>query len=714
MTQPRAHDAVTTEGTQVRQERHAPRERVIFRADIQALRAVAVLLVVGFHLWPAQLTGGYVGVDVFFVISGFLITSHLLQRSFSRPADVLDFWARRRRRLLPASVLVIIVTVLVGTVVLPATQLLALGRDALASTFYFVNWLLASSAVDYLGAQDAPSPLQHFWSLSVEEQFYFVWPILIGVTLWLSSRRARSTTRSVVWVLSCFVAVFLVVSIYWTAVEPASAYFVTPTRLWELGLGGLIGAVALSTRASSAEEAPTSRHLDIRAIAAWVGLLLILLSAFLYTAETPFPGIAAVVPVFGSALFLAADSNGGRLSPSRFLGSRPIQHIGDVSYSLYLWHWPLIVLMPYVIGAPLSLPSKLVIIAASIILASLTKTLVEDPTRNWSWFRGPRRRTFLLAGGAMLIAALVSLAPAIQVSALLAREAEQNANAEVDNRGCFGAAALANDECTLRGTGIVPSPANALGDKSDAYDDDCFSFPPFNRVQRCFYGDESASTSIALVGNSHAGQWLPAMQSVAANTDAKVTTFLGSRCRPTTTMIVFDTQADSEGCSVWGTQVVDLTSQGDFDLIVLSIASIGDIEGVAAEDTFDAVVEGYMSPLREWIASGTPVLIIRDTPIPGVNIPDCVAVNADDFAACDGSRPVWEQPDPLVVAAEQLSSPRITIADFNDSFCDASTCYSVIGGVLVYFDKTHVTATFIDSLSDALTEEIDGVIQANR
>jgi len=700
-----------SEGTQLRR---LPHERVLFRADIQALRAVAVSLVVGFHLWPAQLTGGYVGVDVFFVISGFLITSHLLQRNLSRPAEVIDFWARRLRRLLPASLLVIIVTVLVGTVVLPATQLLALGRDALASTFYFVNWLLASSAVDYLRAQDSPSPLQHFWSLSVEEQFYFVWPLLIGVTVWLFSSRSRGTNRSVVWVLSVFVTVFLTVSVFWTAIAPASAYFVTPARLWELGLGGLIGAVALHFRSSGAARVPTSRYLDIRAIAAWLGLILIFLSAFLFTAETPFPGIAAVIPVFGSALFVAADSNSGRLSPARFLSWRPIQHIGDVSYSLYLWHWPLIILVPYATGAALSLPFKLVIIIAAIILASLTKFLVEDPARNWEWFRGRRWRTLLLAGGGMLIAAIVSLAPAIQVSALLAREAQQNASAEVDNRGCFGAAALANDKCTLRGTGIVPSPANALNDKSDAYDDDCFSFPPFNTVKRCSYGKESASTRIALVGNSHAGQWLPAMQSVATNSDARVTTFLGSRCRPTTSKIVFDTRADSEGCTDWGNKVVDLTSHGDFDLIVVSVASIGEIEGVAAADTFDALVDGYLSPLREWIASGTPVLIIRDTPIPGINIPDCVAINVDDVAACDGDRSVWEQPDPLVAAAKQLANPGITIADFNDSFCDASKCYSVVGGVLVYFDKTHVTATFIDSLSDALAEEINGVIRANQ
>jgi len=673
------------------------------RADIQGLRAIAVLLVLGFHLWPQQLTGGYVGVDVFLVISGFLITSHLLRAPPRSLRDVGDFWARRLRRLLPASLLVIVVTVIAGCLVLPVTRLADLGRDAGAATLYFVNWVLAASSVDYLGAESDPSPLQHYWSLSVEEQFYFLWPLLIAATLWVLARTKTRGRWSLVTVLVLFAGASLATSIIWTGVAPASAYFVTPTRLWELAAGGVLAAVI------AARAAPTLVSPPVRAVAAWLGLGLIAVSAFLFTGETPFPGVAALLPIVGTLLVISARSDGG-FSPTRVLALRPIQHLGDVSYSLYLWHWPLIVLLPFVIGGTLTIAWKLGIIVVAILLATATKLYIEDPVRRARWLSARLVRTYGLAAAGMAVAVAVAFIPIVQVTTIAAASQEQLEEAEEANVDCFGAAALGTDGCELRGTGIVPAPAVAIDDKSDAYLDECFAFPPFDDVATCSYGDPDAKYSIALVGNSHAGQWLPAMQEYVRTHDARVTTFLGSRCRPSSALIVFDTAAISQGCREWGERVVEATTDGQYDLVVLTVASNGELVGVPQSDFYEASVGGFVQPIEAWDEARQPVLLIRDTPIPGFKVPDCVAVNPAAVATCDGPRAEWLTPDPLVTAAEQVDGDHLTVADFSDRFCDAETCYSVLGGVLVYFDALHVSATFSATLAPFLSEEIDALL----
>ena len=691
---PRAHEGRAASGT---------------RTDIQALRAIAVSLVLVYHLWPHRLTGGFTGVDVFFVISGFLITSHLLGRPPRGGRDLAVFWSRRIRRLLPASLLVLVVTLVASRLFAPETQWAATAKQAGASALYAVNWLLASDAVDYLAAENAPSPVQHFWSLSVEEQFYIVWPLLILVLVAVAARVRRSPAVVVAVGLGAVVAASFAYSVHETATEPARAYFVTPTRVWELGVGGLLAVLVGKYgfgrgRAVEAVAWPATA----RVVLAWVGLAAIVWTGFTYTGATPFPGWQAAVPVLGAAAVIAANAPAAPGSPAGMMATRPVQWLGDVSYSVYLWHWPLIVLAPYATGSELGLLGKLAVLGLSLILAALTKRYVEDRFRTPQWGR-PLRKPYLLGFAGMAVVVTMAAVQLVEVDHKEAEAREQLAAAISGDDPCFGAAALApGADCPRTTSGpIVPAPAQALNDKSDAYADvsggkDCWSSPPRFRVIECAFGDREGETSVALVGNSHAGQWLPALQEIAKTRGWKITTYLASQCALADTEQEFDAASKTQRCSTWGRRVTREVAAGDFDLVVytnrISVPAVGkDIAG-----SQDDYLRGYESTLATLRESGVPVAVIRDTPAPDDIIPDCLAENADDLTRCSAPRAQWEPAEPVVAAVRNLDDPGIVLTDLNDRVCGPEVCDGAVGGVVVYFDGSHLTATYARTLAPAL------------
>ena len=310
----------------------SPRSGV--RPEIQALRAAAVLLVVVAHLWPSALPGGYVGVDVFFAISGFLITS-LLLREIDRTGglSLSDFWARRARRILPAALVTLLFCAIATILFVPLTYWQQFLAELRASTAYVQNWQLADSAVDYFAADNGPSPVQHFWSLSAEEQFYVVWPLLLLLAVGLTrGRAARVRRRAIVVTIGALTVASLAYSLHHTAANPAAAYFITPTRAWEFGVGGLLAMLPHVERPAGVKWAVLS----------WVGLAGIGVAAAFFSPDTPFPGYAALLPVLGALAVIAAGAPTGRWAPTRGLELPPVQYLGNVSYSVYLWHWPLL------------------------------------------------------------------------------------------------------------------------------------------------------------------------------------------------------------------------------------------------------------------------------------------------------------------------------------------------------------------------------------
>ncbi|MGW8566291.1 acyltransferase family protein [Isoptericola sp. NPDC055881] len=661
------------------------------RTDIQALRAVAVAAVVAYHLWPGRLPGGFVGVDVFFVISGFLITSHLLRRPPRHGRDLRDFWARRVRRLLPASFLVLLVTAAATFLLAPSTMWAGTLREIGASALYVENWSLAASSVDYLGAEAAASPVQHYWSLSVEEQFYLLWPLVLTLVAWWTARRGGNLVRRA----SIAISVIVVVSFGWsvvaTALRPASAYFVTPTRLWELGVGALLATVTV--RLAPRWRTPV----------AWLGLAMILAAVLTYTGKLPFPGYTAALPVVGCALVIAAGCDRTRWSPRQLGDLRPVQWLGDVSYSVYLWHWPLVVLVPFALGHNPGLLARVGVLAGALALAAVTKPFVEDRFRRGRPGAGSGRAVVVaLAASALIGGAALGGSVALQarVDANIAQAAQ------AAHGPCVGAAALApGADCDVTGDGdLLLDPAEAADDKPSAYADGCWESPPFDGTATCHYGDPDAGTRVALIGNSHAGNLLPPLQELAEKHDWSLTTFVASRCPTSDARWQIGTAQDAEGCYAWGQRVLDEVRDGGFDLVVTSQLTPYAAADTAPADNDAAVAQGYTRYLEDLAATGAPALVVRDMPYPKhtiPSVPNCLA-EASSPDECAGPRSKWLPPDPLYDAAKALDDPAVSTLDLTGFTCTKDVCPAVVGDLVVYFDASHLTATFSRTLAPYL------------
>jgi len=350
----------------------APGDRP-FRPDVQGLRAVAILLVVLYHASIPGMSGGYVGVDVFFVISGFVITGVLLrERASTGRTSIRAFYGRRARRIIPAATLVIIATVLATFFFLGSATGWTTAVDGKWASVFLANFHFAGTATNYLASQSPPSPLQNYWSLAVEEQFYIVYPtaflVVAAFMTWVSFRVRLGA------LLGATIVGSYVLSIVMTTSNPSAAYFSPFTRAWELALGGLLALTSDTLR----RLAPL-----VAAGASWLGLGGILLAAFIFSSTTAYPGSLVAIPVLGTALVIA----GGTAQPAHgaelVLRLRPFQLLGLVSYSLYLWHWPILTIAAQRDGkTTLPVAENVVLVALALLLAVGTYALVENPIRH--------------------------------------------------------------------------------------------------------------------------------------------------------------------------------------------------------------------------------------------------------------------------------------------------------------------------------------------
>ena len=399
-----------------------------FRPDIQGLRAVAVALVVLDHAHLPFVGGGFVGVDVFFVISGFLITGLLLKdAATNRQVRFSRFYARRAARILPAATTVILVTAVASLMILHFAQARSVLVDSLWSVLFAANYHFAQAGTNYF-ASSLVSPLQHYWSLSVEEQFYVVWPALLalvafGPRRWHRHRvHANETTTAlplgrIALVLAGLGAASLLFSIHETSVNPSGAYFSTVARVWELVVGGLL-ALAL----------PALRRLRTRtrAVLSWLGLVAILAATMLFTSRTAFPGYAALVPVFGAAAVLVGGIGSPRAGAHRLLSMRAFRFVGDISYSLYLWHWPILIIGAAAIGAPTTLAQRVLLVTLAVLVSSVSFYAIERPIHHSRALISHRYRTLLMwpaALASIVLVVTVAYATSPYASALGAKDA---------------------------------------------------------------------------------------------------------------------------------------------------------------------------------------------------------------------------------------------------------------------------------------------------
>jgi len=676
----------------VASRRVAERAERQFLPEIQVLRAVAVMLVVLYHFWPLKLTGGYVGVDAFFVISGYLITSHLL-REVDRTGTVRlwAFYARRARRLLPASIFVLLF-VAVGTVLLLPTDLwTSTAHEITASGFYVQNLWLASKAVTYSASNDVASPVQHYWSLSAEEQFYLVWPSLIIISCIVARRwlRGRTTTNVGLTLLLVTVGSFAI-SVWATQTHQAAAYFITPTRAWEFGAGAL---VVLLMR----KWAP---HVALARLLRWLGMIGLLASAWFFSSATPFPGYAAALPVIATgAIIVAGDT--GRADPSDLVFRlRPVQWVGDVSYSVYLWHWPLMVFAPYVLGHNLRTPELAVLVLLCLVVAGLSRRFVEDAMGFWPRLTKSPRATLSAAAIGMLVIAMVS---GTQVYAAGAREQATAAMlADVSGRPCFGAPAMENRaRCPGALTGL-PVVAITKADAPWAPQSGCRGTGSEPSALVCYWGKGKPSRVVALVGDSHAEHWRGALHRIAKAKNWKIIEIFASGCPATyARSVIFERQArDGDTCPIWTTKATaKLRAMAPDDIITTAYVR---------PNVFDPASSGpggFEQVWHEWLGFAR-VTVLRDIPTTGNrNGPQCLAVNAGKPQACSNPRRQVLIDDDMMRAARDMRH-QVNLVDLSSYFCDAQRCYAVIGGASVYFDYDHMSTQFSATLASSLLRRL--------
>jgi peptidoglycan/LPS O-acetylase OafA/YrhL len=661
-----------------------------FRRDIQGLRAVAVGLVVVYHLFPDLLHGGFVGVDVFFVISGYLITGHMVREMRTRGAiDLLGFYARRARRLVPAATVVLLLTWLASIFVLPGSRLTATAQQVAASAVYVQNWLLARDSVDYLTAEDAASPVQHYWSLSVEEQFYVGWPLLL-VLAGVLARAVHWEWRRVTLLLGGVVcALSLGASVVLTASNGAAAYFVTQTRVWELAMGALLAVLA------GRPALPQHLARGVR----WFGLALVIGSAVAYSSATPFPGTAALVPVVGTILVLAA----GSVEPhTRLLGSAPLTWVGDRSYALYLVHWPLIVLYGSWSGGEIGILDGPVLLGASIVSAALLTRFVENPVRDSRAFASRSRGVAL------------ALAAAIPVALVLPQLLPGHAGS--GSGGIHpGAAVLAGDAEVEAGESSIdaaaPSPAEAAAERPVYYDRGCELDTQTPGTAVCEFGElQDPRLTVALVGDSKIGQWLPAIQAMADQQGWRVVTYMRSRCAWTATQTTVGAGDDSPYtlCSAWGSDVLDRLRAEPPDVILTSDRpSVGIPEHPEPDaESHAAIAQGMLPYWHQMEGLGSQVVAIRETPEMGINVPDCVSAPGASLEDCDRALDRAVQDHGPMVLATRAMGGEVPLVDMTDLLCADRTCSPVIGHVLVYRDKHHLTKAYVMSLAPYLEDRL--------
>ncbi|MFG6446529.1 acyltransferase family protein [Microbacterium sp. P07] len=663
------------------------------RPEIQGLRAVAVMLVVVYHLWPDVLPGGYAGVDVFFVISGFLITAHLL-REVEKTGRVrlTAFWARRARRLLPASLLVIVVAAIGTLVFVPITFWRDFFMQSAAAIVYVLNWLLAVDSVDYLGAENNASPVQHYWSLSVEEQFYLVWPLLILLAILFAGKRF-SRRRAIAVVLGVTTVVSFGISVVMTIREPAMAYFVTPTRAWEFGVGGLLAFL------------PAIASMTLRAVLGWAGVGGIVITGFFYNASVPFPGYTALLPVLATAAVIWAGTTAQVWSPAHLSRLRPVHYLGNVSYSLYLWHWPLIVIAPYALGRPLNPLDPWILLAISVLLAGLTKRFVEDPGRSIRALTERKPRVSLIVtAAAMVIALVLPLAGwGIARAERISEQATTKAYLAGDEE-CVGAAALSDPSCG-EGDGLgdllLPGLASLKQDNGGAYA--CSNTETLQGTMRtCSYGSErDDALRVAINGDSHGAMLLPALLPLLEERNWRLDTYIGRGCTWTTADL--DTQ-----CAAYRVLLQDRFLEEKYDVIVTTAFRGRETTAQRADLVASARAEAW-SPV---IDGGTAVVAVADNPLVPDEMTDCVIEHPEsalrgDACTIDKDQ-AYERPDSMATAVEL--EPRAHLVETDDLYCVLDSCPMVIGNTIVYRDQHHLTASYSRTIGPSLADRIEEAV----
>lgn len=683
--------------------------RATFRPELQGLRALAVGLVLLYHLWPNHVSGGFVGVDVFFVVSGFLITGHLYRElSNTGTISLSRFWARRVMRLLPLAFAVLLLSAVMMLLFLPQTVWDMNIRQILGSLFYIENWVLAIDSVDYMAADNEPSLVQHYWSLSIEEQFYVMLPLLLLgaylTTKFLQCGKRKPEVHAhkvFVWTLIAITILAFIFSVLYTNYNAAQAYFVTPTRFWEFSIGGLLAMM------------PAATQLPARAqnLLGWAGIVFIVISAVAYTGDTAFPGYTALLPVAGAALFIRYGSAKRIAGVYWWASLKPALRLGDWSYAIYLWHWPLIIVASYQLE-PFSWPYKVGLVFLTVFLSAASQKLIEDPLRHAKPFKVPKRAFTLMASNIAIIAAATFFVPQIF---------SEETNQEVAIEECTGANALLND-CQGRGLDGKPSISATqvqLEQEEPTYPecDVPKGHTDFDRAG-CSLGapEETAEHTIAILGDSHARAWLPMLDDIGKQNDWNIQGYTKSACTPVPLSSASPdadqaTREDSDACEEF---IIDSSKEFEEDETIDAVVtaasptdkSFYDESGSSSDEI---AIDALDTMWQSWHNAGKSVIVIGEVPHFGeLNAPTCVESNPDaidEECSLPADEVVGDRGTKLTSAADRSSSP-VSFYNPVPGVCDHDRCYSMVGNLITRYDHHHLSADFARSYGSNFVEFI--------
>jgi peptidoglycan/LPS O-acetylase OafA/YrhL len=608
--------------------------------QIQGLRALAALLVTLFH--AKWVSGGFIGVDIFYVISGFLITG-LLLREIERTGTInfKEFFARRFKRLLPTSFFVLLVTAVASWLLIPATMRSSLGRDIIAASLYVSNYLFAWWQADYQNLDATPSPVIHYWSLAVEEQFYLIWPLLILFFFVVATKIGKKIALT--FLVTTVTALSFIFSIYQTETSPIWAFYSLPTRAWELGFGALLVLLP---------------PIKTKKLVGLLGFIFIIISAFVFDETTAFPGINAVLPVMGTVM-LISTINSWPPFLNDVSNSRPFQWLGEISYPLYLWHWPLLVLPSTYFARPLAIYERILAIVTTILLADLTHRFIEEPFRK---NRSDSILVFKRSGVLTLVSVLIG-------AVIIFSNSDK-----IDISGINGAVSLAE----IKARPLV-------------YDDGCHANYGQTSSATCEYADKGSQKTMVMYGDSHAAQWFPALVEIASRSGYKLISLTKSACPSVDTVRLDQGGFKMSRCKQWRINTIKRIQEIKPDVLIMS-----SFQYFAQPPRFTDREKWWNDGQRKLLTevkNVSPHLIyITDTPHPLRDIPACLANYS--ISKCNTTQ-----------RSEDLSISGFNVIDPNSWLC-SRVCPAVKDGVVTYRDASHISVDIAIALIPRLTQAL--------
>lgn len=688
-----------------------------FRTELHGLRAIAILMVACYHIWIGRVSGG---IDIFLLISSFLLMQTFLRRlDTGRPLGVPDYWLRAFRRLLPPAVITILGTFAAVYAFFPPERIREVINQSIASLLYYQNWYLAENQFDYYADKSVVSPLQHFWSLSIQGQIFILWPVIIWLCWWVA-KRTKTNTRA--WLAGVFGAIFvasLAWSIYQTATNQQYAYFSTWTRLWEFSLGALFALVLpwIERRLGygpGVTDTSGRGVLMTRVLLGWAGLIAILACGLVLDVEGLFPGYVALWPTLAALVVLAAGNTGVPFAADRLLSSRPLQFLGNKSYALYLVHWPVLIATMQLTGADrVRLSQGVFVLVISLALATILTDWVDAPIRYSTWLKARRRRSI----GVIVVSLIAGLVPLFGYQAHLdAREARIRLEAQRNNPGAL----VLSDEILP-----VPNPDAPLLPLPENHDQEWASLEKpceydidWVEGAGCGTNGHPGTIQAVAIGNSRLEQYLPFLDAASKEYGWHLTSLLKGGCPLLTADQSEIDKVVAEHCVDWYPQVYEYLDQVEPDMVILVSTRID-------FDHTETVMPGMEELIADFTSRGIDVFGLRDQPRLPEETLECLQetrlASGTDFQAemlnseCAVTREAvgYAEDDPAqTLWGEQQGEGQLYLYDPSWWLCP-DDCPLVIGNVYVYMDDYHITKTYSETMSTPVIKDLDVYFGAN-